>query len=302
MSRTFETPILLGPWLFCLGVLVLLGLVNGRTSGVQYFGIAESQEWGLSYDHSVKIKKIHVREGEKIKQGDLLVELEQQSSEVQLSNLKHSILELQAQAELTKSVGEDGIAELTELSLVPKFAPKAQNSPKQEEGPLAIEVKKLQAEVQFLEKSRGDLLYRSTFDGSLGSIKFQPGEVVPPHSVILSIHPTSPSFIKGYVREEHLSELVEGQRVSVFSLSQSSQFVNGTVATVSGRIVQLPARLSPFSQIPLFGREVLIQIPPNNPFIFGEKLGIREARSSWRDSLLSSLGIQIASVSTRESP
>lgn len=289
MKRTFETPILLGPWLFCLALLGILSLVHGRTSAVKYFGIAEAEEWTLTYDHSVKIKKIHVKEGERVKQGDLLVELDQQSSEVQLSNLKHSLLELQSQAELARLAGEDSPAALGELS---------PNQNLLKEGPLAIEIKKLQAEIQFLEKSRGDLYYRAAFDGALSSIKFLPGETVSPHSAILSLHPTSPSLVKGYVREESLSELSEGQKVSVFSLSQNSQFVSGTVTSVNSRIVQIPNRLSPFSQIPLFGREVLIQIPTRNPFIFGEKLGIRESYPSWQESLLSSLGIQVATLSS----
>ena len=63
-----------------------------------------------------------------------------------------------------------------------------------------------------------------------------------------------------------------GDSLEVGSTSQPEHRIMGKVTGLGSRIVEIPERLRKHPQLKTYGREVLIQIPAQNPFLQKEKV------------------------------
>jgi hypothetical protein len=79
----------------------------------------------------------------------------------------------------------------------------------------------------------------------------------------------------GYIHENVYHRVMEGEKVVVSSITGRRSSVTGRVTGVGARIVAFPERLQKRPELPLWGREVQIQIPEKNTFLLGEKVLIR---------------------------
>jgi HlyD family secretion protein len=67
-----------------------------------------------------------------------------------------------------------------------------------------------------------------------------------------------------------------GEAVKVTTLAGTGKAVVGEVVGLSSRIVAFPERMWKMPEMPVYGREVTIKIPENNPFLLGEMVTISE--------------------------
>ena len=154
------------------------------------------------------------------------------------------------------------------------------------------ELKKRKVELQ---RQAADLNVYAKFDGSIGSVLYKPGEQVPPFEPILTLYSSSPSYTKGFIHEELLNEVKVGQSVWVKSKCavNEKQCVRGVVESLGSRIVEYPERLKVNPMVAAWGREAIIHLEDQNPFLLGEKIlislekpkTIRERIDSTADSI-----------------
>ncbi|BCS95255.1 hypothetical protein DSLASN_08870 [Desulfoluna limicola] len=140
------------------------------------------------------------------------------------------------------------------------------------EDPVKIQVERLEEELSLLQEENSKLNIYAQISGIIGSVNFKPGEKVSPFSPILTLHTKTPSLIKGYIYENAYSGIAMGESVTVSSLALSDHSISGCVVGIGGRIVEYPVRLRKHPDMQVWGREVVIKIPGNNPFILGEKV------------------------------
>jgi hypothetical protein len=76
----------------------------------------------------------------------------------------------------------------------------------------------------------------------------------------------------GYVRQAGRDD----QAVKVTTLAGTGKAVVGEVVGLSSRIVPFPSRMWKMPEMPVYGREVTIKIPEDNPFLLGEMVTITE--------------------------
>lgn len=145
------------------------------------------------------------------------------------------------------------------------------------EDPIEIRVERLEKELAMLKAENSKLNIYAQIPGIIGSVNFKPGEMVPPFSPILTLYTKNPSFIKGYIYENAYADIGMGEEVDVASLAIANSTITGSVVGVGGRIVAYPMRLRKHPDLRIWGREVVIQIPAENPFILGEKVLITAA-------------------------
>ena len=160
------------------------------------------------------------------------------------------------------------------------------------ESPIKIRVQKLEEELRLLEQENQKLNIYSQISGIIGSVNFKAGEKVAPFVPILTVHARTPSFVKGYIHENVYSKMEVNDKVNVTSVSDSCNYVEGTVAGVGARIVEYPLRLRKHPDIALWGREIIIKIPENNDFILGEKVlisSLDEDNKSFSEKIISSV-------------
>ena len=89
-------------WLGSL-ICVVLMTFQYQAKSARFFGIAETQEQTVSFQHPVELKKIHVVTGQPIKKGDLIVEVVRPDLVAQIAIIAHNIEELTAEKLLIKA-------------------------------------------------------------------------------------------------------------------------------------------------------------------------------------------------------
>lgn len=128
----------------------------------------------------------------------------------------------------------------------------------------------LGAELALLHEQERQLVIRSTSSGVVDSVNFRVGEKVAPFAPILTISGHRPTLVRGYVHEKVSTRLAIGDSVDVLAIGMRPASVRGSVVGWGSRIMEIPRRLWKNPQFPLWGREVIVRIPSDNPLLLGE--------------------------------
>ncbi len=139
-------------------------------------------------------------------------------------------------------------------------------------GPLDVEVSKLESEKNFYEAEEQKLSVRAPKDGLIGNIHCLEGENKSSFATLITFYERNPTQVKGYVHENLIVHVNVGDTLEVSSSLHPVHRGYGTVVGLGSRIVEIPARLRKMPEVKTYGREVLIQIPPDNPFLQKEKV------------------------------
>lgn len=280
-------------WLVVLIILVIISL-RYKGESTSFYGIADAREVVINSGNPVEIYKIHVVQGQSIKAGDTLVELKRPELDMKINeinqqlrqvktqkyakvnSIRAQINELQAQYERNKKL----TAQLK--SFGKKNAATDQENTK---NPILIKIENLKRELQLatspaqikdelnlLLEEKKKLAIFSQINGIIGSVNFKEEEKVSPFTPIITLHTKSPSSIKGYIHEDVYNKIPVGQKVTVTSLSDNKNSVEGEVIGVGSRIVEYPVRLRKRPDFQIWGREIIIKIPDENGFLLGEKV------------------------------
>lgn len=283
-------------------VLIILVIISFRYKGEStgFYGIADAREAVINSGNPVEIKKIHVVQGQSIKIGDTLVELSRPELDMKINEITHQlrqmkkqkfakvngikaqIKELQAQYERNKKL----TAELKSVKKKNSSTDQGDN-----QNPILIKIENLKRELQFaaspaqikdelnlLMEEKKKLTIYAQINGIIGSVNAKEGEKVPPFTSIITLHTKSPSYVKGYIHEDVYNKITIGQKVTIASLSDAKNTIEGEVVGVGSRIVEYPVRLRKRPDFQVWGREIIIKIPSENNFLLGEKARISYSR------------------------
>lgn len=138
--------------------------------------------------------------------------------------------------------------------------------------PIIEQAERLEEELGLLLEDKKRLVIPAQMDGLIGSVNFRVGEKVSPFAPILSLHAASPSFVRGYIHEDVMSQVGLSQVVTVRSSHDKGNALQGKIIGVGARIVEYPERLRRRADIVIWGREIMVQLPPENRFLLGEKV------------------------------
>ena len=248
-------------WLACVIVVLALGLRSGVTTS-SFIGIADSRESIINFDFPVNVSAINVLSGQTVKKGDLIAQLDQPELELKLQEARAALNKLNAERRLVKEMGQLG-------SLRNEAAPiDASNNP------LATEIQNLQDQIAVLENRQKSLYVFAPFDGVVGSVNYKKSETVKPYDPLLTMSPMNPTYIDAFIHEALQTKVAVGQTVNVVSTSDTSHEIQGRVISLGSRIVELPARIGRAQTTKIWGREIMIEIPAENPFLLGEKVEV----------------------------
>ncbi len=139
------------------------------------------------------------------------------------------------------------------------------------ENPADVRIESLEKELTMLKEEKHKLLIYSQLDGVVGSVFCKRGEKVSPFAPILTLYGKSPSYVSAYIHEQMHHSAAVGERVETVSVSTGSK-VNAEIVGTGSRIVEYPLRLRKRPDMQVWGREVEIRLPEDNPFLLGEKV------------------------------
>ncbi|MEO6095481.1 MAG: DUF3616 domain-containing protein, partial [Fibrobacteria bacterium] len=138
--------------------------------------------------------------------------------------------------------------------------------------PLVEQARRLEDELDMLLGERSGLVITAQIHGLIGSVNFKEGEKAPAFAPIMTLHAEAPSFVRGYIHEDVYSRLAVKRKVTVRSSHDKKIGFTGEVIGVGARIVEYPERLRKRADIVIWGREIIIRLPPENRFLLGEKV------------------------------
>lgn len=138
------------------------------------------------------------------------------------------------------------------------------------------EAENLKKELEELKKQQEELIQVAKEDWVVGDVNVRDGEKVSSFAPIVTLTHKAPTLVRGYINEMIYQNMDLGEAVKVTTLAGTGKAVVGEVVGLSSRIVQFPARMWKMPEMPVYGREVTIKIPENNPFLLGEMVTISE--------------------------
>ena len=130
----------------------------------------------------------------------------------------------------------------------------------------------LKNEKEFYQAEQNKLKILAPSDGIIGNILCKEGENISAFSTLVNFYESSPTLVKGYVHESLILEVKNKDTLKVNSSLHPSHFIYGEVIGLGLRIVEIPERLRKSPDVKTYGREVLIKIPSENPFLQKEKV------------------------------
>ncbi|MDY6950410.1 MAG: hypothetical protein SWE60_02780 [Thermodesulfobacteriota bacterium] len=281
-----------GAWPLYIALVIVFAAViwitfSYKRESTSFCGIAETMEIAVTSENATEIKRINVVEGQSVIRGQRLVELEDPKLTMQINDISHELERRKAEYDINKALaanlksigkgedyGELTTSHLPALSVNPLDVETDldQRPATEPESPAEIQVRQLEEKLSLLKLEQSKLNICAEISGIIGSVNLKPGEKAAPFTPILTLHTRTPLFIKGYIHEDVYSDVSIDQRVGVKSLTDTGNSITGTIVGVGARVVEYPVRLRKNAIVQAWGREVVIEIPEDNPFILGEKV------------------------------
>ncbi len=161
-----------------------------------------------------------------------------------------------------------GAKELRETNLIKET--RLGNSPFREQ------IRRLEAEMTFEEDQKVQpFTVTAPTDGLIGNISVKEEEHVQSYETLLTFYEPHSSLVRGYVHEDQTARVMLGDEMEVYSLRPAGPHYRGKVVGLGSRIVETPTRLRKLADFKTYGREVTIEISPENVFLQKEKVGVR---------------------------
>jgi multidrug resistance efflux pump len=143
-----------------------------------------------------------------------------------------------------------------------------------EQSQLINQIKLLDRERDLMLEERKNLSKYAMSDGVIESIFVKVGEQINSYTPLMSVNPVRPTTVVAYLVGKRVDLFPIGAEVMVSSYDHRSIAVKGKVIGF-GSVNELPEILQKSTAVKAFGREVFIEISPDNNLANGEKVLIR---------------------------
>jgi len=138
--------------------------------------------------------------------------------------------------------------------------------------PLLSEINALKVQLEHLNERKEDQIIVAPTDGLIGNVHCKEGEKISSFGTLITFYEESPTLVVGYIHEELILKINIDDEIDIYSSSRPEIQNKGVVKTLGSRIVEIPPRLRKIKELKTFGREIIIEIPPDNPFLQKEKV------------------------------
>lgn len=164
------------------------------------------------------VQKIHFDDSDAVKQGQLLIELDDREEKVRLSALNVALDEAQRQLKRISNLAKKNVA--SEQLLDEQQA----------------RVKELKAQVMVSQTQLAQLQVKAPFDGVLGMRQVSVGALVSPGDEITTLDDLHVIKVDFEIAESHLSSLAIGQIIRATSIAYPSEVFTGEIASIGSRV------------------------------------------------------------------
>lgn len=139
----------------------------------------------------------------------------------------------------------------------------------------AVKIQQIQNELGFISKEKSKLVLFSPCDGFVEQVFVAQNEIAQSYKDLVKINPQQPNKIVGFMHESLNVPYRLGDTVTLISSVRPTVTCKALLVVVSPKLVELPFRLRRNPDVKAWGRELYINLPPENDFFIGEKIMIR---------------------------
>jgi multidrug resistance efflux pump len=136
-------------------------------------------------------------------------------------------------------------------------------------------VKVQEQRMEELLARRTPLVLKSPFEGVVSQILHGQGEAVLAGDPILTVVETRPSEIIAYASGEQAGRVRDRMVVELITITEPPRIATSKVVNLGAKMELMPQQLWRNTNIPQWGRPVLIEVPPGLELVPGEVVGIR---------------------------
>ena len=165
-----------------------------------------------------KIVAINFTEGQIVKKGQLLIELDAQEEKAQLEEAKALAGEAQRQYQRVKDIENKG--SVTQSMIDEKYR----------------QWQTAQAQIKVIEARLADRQILAPFDGQLGLSQYSVGALVTPANKIVGLDDTSEMYLDLFIATRYLPQLKMGLPISLSTPAFANQTFSGKIIAISPRL------------------------------------------------------------------
>jgi RND family efflux transporter MFP subunit len=199
-----------------------------RRQPLKVSGFIEADEIRVGSRVGGRVQRVPVSEGQQVKLGDLLIELEPYDLNERLA---------EAMAKIEQATAQQQLADVTFNRIKPSFERNAAS--KEEMDSAAAQVRYAKAQVEAAEaaanalnKQISELVVKSPVNGVVEAVDLQAGDLVAANAPVLSLMDTSHLWVRAYLPENHLN-VETGRKVLVTVDSFPDRMFAGHVGFVA---------------------------------------------------------------------
>jgi multidrug resistance efflux pump len=141
--------------------------------------------------------------------------------------------------------------------------------------PFDAQILRIENEISILKNQEKALAIVAPQDGIVGELTYIGGEKLSAYTPLMKLYNTRPTLVTTYINESQIAKININDQLEVQSIIQKDFLIKGVVKGLGTRVTPMPERLSKMPELKVYGREVQIQITPENKFMQGEKVLIR---------------------------
>ncbi len=139
--------------------------------------------------------------------------------------------------------------------------------------PYQVEINRLAAERAFDQSNKIiPIQLQAPTDGIIGNIHCKISEHIPSFRTLITFYEPNPTLVQGFVQEDLILHVALQDSFLILSEKEETTSCLGIVTGLGSRIVEIPERMRKIPDLKTYGREVLVQIPPDNNFLQKEKV------------------------------
>lgn len=164
------------------------------------------------------VQKIHFDDGDLVKQGQLLLELNDVEEKARLAELNVNLQEALKQLKRIKNLAKNNVA--SEQLLDEQLA----------------KVNVLNAQMDVAKTQLDELLVKAPFDGILGVRQISVGALVTPGDVVTTLDDLSFIKVDFDIAESHLASVALGQKIRATSVAYPGKVFEGQITSIASRV------------------------------------------------------------------
>ncbi len=130
-------------------------------------------------------------------------------------------------------------------------------------------------DIDYYQLEKHKMIVVAPCDGIVDNVYVLPKDMAPQYKELIRINSVTPNRVTGFIHESMAIPFQLGDSVLLTSAARQEISCKGMIIGNGNHLVELPLRLRKFVELRAWGREIFVQMNPDNNFYIDEKILIQ---------------------------